>query len=41
MNNFFVIFNLLIVNNKNLKVMECRVGEIIEKFVDENMVDES
>lgn len=41
MNNFFVIFNLLIVNNKNLKVMERRVGEMIEKFVDENMVNES
>lgn len=41
MNNFLATLNLPTVNNKNLKVMERRAGEMIEKFADENMANES
>lgn len=41
MNSFLATLNLPTVNNKNLKVMERRAGEMIEKFADENMADES
>lgn len=41
MNNFLATLNLPTVNNKNLKVMKRRAGEMIEKFVDENMANES
>lgn len=38
---FCNIYILLIVNEKNFKVMECRVSVMNEKFVDENMINES
>lgn len=41
MNNFLATLNLPTVNNKNLKVMERRAGEMIEKFADKNMTSES
>ncbi|XP_062596795.1 uncharacterized protein LOC134258284 [Saccostrea cucullata] len=41
MNNFLATLNLPTINNKNLKVMERRAGEMIEKFADENMRNES
>ncbi|XP_061170199.1 uncharacterized protein LOC133179458 isoform X2 [Saccostrea echinata] len=41
MNNFLATLDLPTVNNKNLKVMERRAGEMIEKFAEENMRNES
>lgn len=41
MNNFLATLNLPTVNNKNLKVMERRAGEMIDKFADKNMTSES
>lgn len=41
MNNVLATLNLPTVNNKNLKVMERRAGEMIEKFADKNMTSES
>lgn len=39
MNNFFIILDLLYIFYKNLKVMERRVGYIIENFVEKGMIN--
>lgn len=38
-NNFFIILDLLYIFYKNLKVMERRVGYIIENFFEKSMIN--
>lgn len=41
MNNHFSTLDLPIINNRSLKTMERRAGNIIEQYAEENMKKES